>query len=215
MRKINNYSLYLVISEEYGMGRDALEIARHAIAGGTDILQMREKNRSVQDLVGLGKDIAALCRQEDRMFIVNDNPMLAKRVDADGVHLGQGDMTRFTIKMARDAIGPDRVIGVSTHSLDQFKKANEEEVDYIAFGPIFPTKTKSYNIGTGDIEEVVRTTKNPVFFIGGINLSNIDDVLGRGARNIALIRGIVEADDIAARAKQFKEKLKKHKDSTR
>jgi len=199
--------LYLVISEECCLGRSALEIAERAVAGGVDIVQMREKNKSVQELVKIGKGLAALCKKGGAMFIVNDDPMLAQRVGADGVHLGQEDTERFSIEMARDAVGPDRIIGISTHSLTLFEKAMGEDVDYVAFGPVFPTKTKDYHIGTGDIREVVRLARKPVFFIGGIDLSNVDTILGEGGRNIAMIRGITEADDIEARAREFKGRL--------
>jgi len=207
MRKINDNSLYLVISEEYASGRTVTEIATAAISGGVDLLQLREKNKSVREMAVIGKTMLTLCRGKGVKFIVNDDPMLARRLDADGVHLGQEDMERFSIEMARDVIGPNGIIGVSTHSVDQLKKAADEDVDYIAFGPIFPTKTKNYSIGTGNIKDVMNISAKPVFFIGGIDLSNMDSILAEGGRNIALIRGIMEADDISARTKQFKKKL--------
>jgi thiamine-phosphate pyrophosphorylase len=212
MRRIDN-SLYLVISEEFGRGRSAEEIAKAAISGGVDILQLRDKNKSVQELFEIGARILALCKEKNVIFIVNDDPMLAKRIGADGVHLGQDDIERFSIDKARDAVGPNRMIGVSTHSIDQVKKAMGEDIDYIAFGPIFPTKAKNYCLGTNDIRKVMELSRKPVFFIGGIDLSNMDKVLLEGARNIAMIRGITEADDIAVRTRQFKEKLKDRKEA--
>ncbi len=210
LRDIKEGSLYLVITEEHCNGRPVMEIAEAAIAGGVDMLQLREKKKSMQEIIELGTRIAKLCSDNDVMFIVNDDPMLAKRVGADGVHLGQEDMSRFSVEMARDIIGPDRIIGVSTHSLDEFKRSAADDVDYLAFGPIFQTKTKNYCIGTKEIKEIVDFSTRPVFFIGGIDLSNIDDVLDEGACNIALIRGITEASDISARTKEFKEKMHKH-----
>ena len=215
IRGIKSGSLYLVVSEEYGNGRSAIEIVEAAIAGGVDILQLREKKKSGQELIELGTKIAKLCRDSGVIFIVNDDPMLAKRVDADGVHLGQEDMGRFSVEMARDAIGPDRIIGVSTHSLEEFKKSSADDVDYLAFGPIFQTKTKTYCIGTKEIKEIVEFSARPVFFIGGIDLSNIDNVLDEGTCNIALIRGITEAANISVRTKEFKEKLNKHNKAKR
>jgi thiamine-phosphate pyrophosphorylase len=207
MQKIKDHSLYLVITEEYGKGGSSLEIAEAAIAGGVDIIQMREKNRSKGALIGLGKKLARLCKDKGVTFIVNDDPIIAKEVDADGVHLGQEDAVKYTIKEAREALGEDKIIGISTHSLEQFIKANDEGFDYISFGPIFKTKTKDYFVGTEDIEEVVRAATKPIFFIGGINLLNIDSVLKEGAKNIALIRGITESADIASAAKEFKKRL--------
>lgn len=208
MRKINDNSLYLVISEEYAKGKSALEIARLAISGGVDIIQMREKRKPEEDLIRLGAALGRLCKENNVTFIINDDPALAKKLDADGVHLGEEDMKKYPLKEVRHIIGEDKIIGMSTHSLEQFKKANAEDINYIAFGPIFKTKTKDFFLGTGDIENVMAIAAKPVFFIGGITLSNVDEVLKKRAKNIALIRGITEADDIVAMTRNFKERLK-------
>lgn len=207
MRKIDDYSLYLVISEEYGLGRSSAEIARQAIPGGVDIIQMREKNKTRDELVKLACELSVLCKEKNVTFIVNDDPFIAKGSGASGVHLGQKDILKYSIAGARKIIGNDKIIGVSTHSLAELEKANGEDVDYIAYGPVFLTKTKDYVLGTKDIKEALKIAKKPVVFIGGINLSNLDEVLKQGARNIAVIRGIIEAEDISARAKSFKDRL--------
>ena len=213
MRKIKDYSLYLVITEELCLGRDPLEIAERAIAGGVDIIQMREKKRPRAELVALGKRFAKLCKKNSVTFIVNDDPLLSIEVNADGVHLGQEDITRFSITSARDIIGPARMIGISTDSLPQFEKANVEDADYIAFGPIFHTTVKNYCVGTDNIKAILATARRPVFFIGGINLSTLPKALAEGARNIALIKAIAEADDVTAAARCFKDELNKQKAS--
>lgn len=207
MSKIKEYSLYLVLSEECGKGRPAAEIAALAISGGVDILQMREKNRSQSELKELGRELYKICSENGVKFIVNDDPVLAKELNADGVHLGQDDLKQYSLANTRKLLGQNKIIGISTHSLQQFKEANESDADYIAFGPIFPTKTKDYFIGTEDVEEVLREAKKPIVFIGGINLNNIDILLGKGAKNIALIRAILEAPDIKKAAADFKKKL--------
>ncbi len=206
--KIKDYSLYLVISEEYGLGRNALEIAAPALAGGVDIIQMREKNKPYDELIKLGRGLAALCKKNNAVFIVNDSPLLAQESDADGVHLGQKDMGEYSVSKAREIIGAGKIIGVSTHSLPEFQKANEEDVDYIAYGPVFPTKTKDYFIGTQGIKEILKTAKKPVVFIGGINLLNLDEILKEGAKTIAVIRALIQSEDISANARAFKDKLK-------
>lgn len=213
MAKIGDYSLYLVISEKYGLGRTALEIAKQAISGGVDIIQIREKDKPRSELAALAEELSKLCRKKNISFIVNDDPVIAKESGADGVHLGQEDLRVYGIKETRDIIGNDKIIGISTHSLLELEKANEEKnVDYIAYGPIFPTKTKNYFLGTKDIKEALRIAKKPVVFIGGINLSNLDEILAQGAKNIALIRDIVQAEDITMRAKSFKDRLIKEKE---
>ena len=208
MRKIKERSLYLVITEEYCKDRGALEIAAAAIDGGVDIIQMREKNRPREELIDLGKKLSRLCRDNGILFIVNDDPLIAKESCADGVHLGQEDAIKYSLNETRKMLPGDKIIGISTHSLAQFTAANDKEFDYIAFGPVFKTKTKDYFLGDEDVKEVVRIAKKPVFFIGGINLANIGSILKKGAKNIALIRGITDAGDIALRTMQFKEALR-------
>lgn len=208
MKRINDHSLYLVISEEYGCGRNAIEIANRAIEGGVDVIQMREKAMPAGELIKLGRLLSDLCKRSRVTFIVNDDPMLAKEVNADGVHLGREDIKLFPLEASRRILGREKIIGVSTHSMEQFEEANEKDFDYMALGPIFETKTKDYSIGTGGIENVLSIAKKPVFFIGGINLANIGDILKKGAKNIALIRGITEAEDVTARTREFKDSLR-------
>ena len=109
--------------------------------------------------------------------------------------------------MVRQLIGQDKIIGLSTHSLEQFHLANLMDVDYLAFGPVFPTRTKNYHIGTGDVSKVLQTALKPVVFIGGINTNNLDALLAEGASNIALIRDIMQAEDIVSRTKWYKSRL--------
>lgn len=208
MNKIQDYSLYLVLTESYAQGKDILSIAKAAIAGGIDILQMREKDKSHEELRNIGSELSRLCRDNGVPFIVNDDPELAKELNASGVHIGQSDLISHPIEEIRRTIGKDRLIGLSTHSLEQFKEANESDLDYISFGPIFPTKTKDYYIGTSEIKDVLKLALKPVIFIGGINTLNVDSLLGLGVRNIALIREIMQADDIVLKTREFKNKLK-------
>ncbi|MEN6376202.1 MAG: thiamine phosphate synthase [Smithella sp.] len=204
---IKDGSLYLVLSEEYGGAAPLMGIAEQAIAGGIDILQMREKNKSQEELIGLGRQLAFLCKKNGVIFIVNDDPQLAKNLEADGVHLGQEDIQKYPVNTVRQLIGQDKIIGLSTHSLEQFQAANQMDVDYLAFGPLFPTKTKNYHIGTGDVSRVLQTALKPIVFIGGINTDNLDVLLAEGVSNIALIRDIMQADDIVTRTKWYKNRL--------
>jgi len=212
--KINDYSLYLVISEEYGLSRSAVEIASLAISGGVDIIQMREKSKDRDKLVKLACELSSLCEKKRVIFIVNDDPLIARESNASGVHLGQEDTLKYSITEARNIIGKSKIIGVSTHSLAQLNRADKEDVDYIAYGPIFPTKTKDYFLGAKDIKEVLKIAKKPVVFIGGINLSNLGEILKQGAKNIAVIRGIIQAEDIIGRARNFKDRLIKEKEKS-
>lgn len=208
MSKFPEKSLYFVTSEVYSANRTTLEIAREAIENGIDILQMREKNKTHADLLELGKKLAHLCRKKGVILIINDDPNLAVKVGADGVHLGQEDLQKFPLEKTRKILGNKKIIGVSTHSVEQFQLANEADFDYIAFGPIFFTKTKNYSIGLQDVEKVMQIAKKPVVFIGGIDLQNVGEILERGGRNIAVIRAITEAEDIKSQIINFKLKMK-------
>jgi thiamine-phosphate pyrophosphorylase len=210
-RDLTDRHLYLVLTEEYGTGRPLMSVAEEAISGGIDILQMREKSRSRSQLLQLGSGLAALCRKSGVTFIVNDDPCLAAELDADGVHLGQEDLQKYPVDTARKIIGKDRILGLSTHSLEQFRRARGMDADYLAFGPIFPTRTKDYSIGTGDVAEVLRIASTPVVFIGGINTSNLDLLLAEGASFVALIRDIMQADDVASRTRWYKDRLRETK----
>ncbi len=210
--KINQGSLYLVLSEACGNDRPLLDIARSAIMGGVDILQMREKDKSPQELSDLGMALNLLCRETGIIFIVNDDPLLAAKLDADGVHMGQEDLAACSIDAVRHIVGPHRMIGVSTHNPDQFRKALAWDVDYLAFGPVFQTKTKNYHIGTEDVRQILAMTSKPVFFIGGIQTSNLDILLEKGATNVALIRDIMEAESVEQRAGWYKRKLSEQRD---
>lgn len=206
---IKEPSLYLVITEEYGIDRSAVEIAKAAIAGGVDIIQMREKNKLKPELIELGKKLAKICKDNSVLFIVNDDPKIAKETGADGVHLGQDDMERCPISEARKILGRDKIIGVSTHSIETFKKACSEDVDYIAYGPVFPTEIKDNCVGMEDIARIMAMTDKPVFFIGGINLNNVDRLIEKGAKNVSLIRDILRSADITARTKAIKHRISK------
>ena len=207
--KIKNGSLYLLVSAKYGRGRSPAEITKAAIAGGVDMIQMREKDRLSSELLDEASAIRAICRKNKITFVVNDDPMLAKKVDADGVHLGQGDAKLYTVNEARAILGKDKLIGLSTGSIEEVRLASNEDIDYIGFGPVFPTKEKIGCVGTGDIEKVLAIAKKPVFFIGGINISNIDELVTKGAKNIAVIRAILESEDITSAARVLKDKFKR------
>ncbi|MFC1570299.1 thiamine phosphate synthase [Candidatus Omnitrophota bacterium] len=200
--------LYFVTGEEYSDGRNTLDVAVCAISGGIDVLQMREKDKTAEELKFLGRRLSDLCRKNGVTFIVNDDPYLAKEVAASGVHLGQQDLEKYPIGKARGILGKNRIIGVSTHSVEEFEAANKEECDYIAFGPIFPTKSKDYSIGTSDIKRVLEVSKKPVVFIGGINKDNVSSLLEEGVSNIAVIRAITQAANIIAEARNLKDKIK-------
>ena len=204
MNIISNYSLYLVLSSEYAKNEDILKIAKLAIEGGIDMIQLREKLNSPNRLIKIAKELSRLCKSTDKIFIVNDDPELARIVNADGVHLGQEDIKKTSIQKVKKILGKNKLIGLSTHSIKEIKEAKQYNPDYISFGPIFPTEVKNYSIGTNDIKKVINLSSWPVFFIGGINICNISEILSLGAKNIAMIRQIIQSENITKKIKQIK-----------
>jgi thiamine-phosphate pyrophosphorylase len=204
---LKNRNLYLVTGEECSRGRTTLEVVQAAISGGVDIVQMREKTAAGSELRELGEELSVICRDNGVIFIVNDDPYLARAVGAHGVHLGQEDIKKYPVELARDILGTGGIIGLSTHSAEEAKAGSESGADYIAFGPVFPTKTKDYFIGTAGIPEVMGFSDIPVVVIGGINGKNIEEVLSLGARNVAMIRHITEANDIKAETMNIRQRI--------
>ena len=189
------------------MGRDPIEMVADQIKGGADVIQLREKDMPKKEKLGLGLAIRKVTTQEGVLFIVNDDIDLALILDADGVHLGQDDIP---IKYARPLL-KDKIIGISTHSLDQAREAIDSSADYIGIGPVFNTGTKIKADPVVGID-LILTAKSlspiPVIAIGGIEEKNIDLLVRRGIKRVAIISDILSSKDIEAKTRTLKEKLK-------
>jgi thiamine-phosphate pyrophosphorylase len=194
--------IYLVLSSDHLPDRDPVEAACAAIDGGVDVVQMREKRNHPATIRSLGSRLAALCRERRVLFLVNDDPWLAADLGADGVHLGQEDLMRIGIGNVRKTVGRG-IIGLSTHSLTQFEAAQHMDIDYAAFGPLYPTRTKDYHIGTTDLAKVHSIARKPTVLIGGIDENNAPALVGMGYRRLAVLRSILQAKDISAAARQL------------
>jgi thiamine-phosphate pyrophosphorylase len=182
---------------------DPVEIARRAIEGGAAIIQVREKSLPRPELEALARRAAALCRDRGVRFIVNDDPELAAAVDADGVHLGQEDLARFGLERVRAIIG-ERIIGLSTHSPEQFASAMAMDVDYASFGPLYPTHAKNYHLGDAAVAGLLASATKPVVLIGGLTRENLPALVARGCRIAGVIRDVIQAEDIAAATAEFR-----------
>ena len=162
------------------------------IAGGATFIQLREKHASPRDFFEAAKPAIEIARKNNVMIIINDRVDIARALGADGVHLGQDDLSP---NAAREVLGPDAIIGFSTHSVEQAIDAAGLSIDYIAIGPIFETKTKENPdpiVGLDGLAEVKKNIGNiPLVAIGGIDLDNVLDVLAAGADSIALVSAIV------------------------
>ncbi len=174
-----------------------------AVEGGVDVLQLRDKDLDDDGIVQAAREFTAT----GALFILNDRPDLVEACRADGVHVGQDDATPA---QARAAIGPDRIIGRSTHEPAQALAAQADpDVDYLAVGPVHATPTKPGRppTGIGYVESAAKTIGKPWFAIGGLNAGNVQEVIARGASRIVVVRAITEAEDPRAAARELREAL--------
>lgn len=181
-------------------GEDPEPLLRAALAGGSGIVELRDRERPAAAIERAARTFRRLADTYSAPFIVNDDPALALELDADGVHVGQEDIAPAA---AREILGPDAIVGLSTHSPEQVEAAHNQPVDYISVGPIWETPTKEGRPGTGLelIEHAARVATLPWFAIGGINPSNVEEVVAAGARRICVVRAIRDAFDPAAAAR--------------
>ncbi len=184
---------------------------QQAIEAGCRIVQYREKEKSTAEMVTEAKEIAALCREHDVLFLVNNDVDVALAVDADGVHLGQQDMP---IAIARKLLEGGKIIGVTVHNLEEALQAEKQGADYVSVSPIFETKTKpdaGKPAGIELIKEVKEGAKLPIVAIGGINEGNVQLVLEAGADSVAVISAIVCSNNPGQAAKRMVEKIEGRK----
>jgi thiamine-phosphate pyrophosphorylase len=198
--------LYVIL--DAGLIRGPLQVvAGQLLDVGVRLLQYRGKNVPAREMLEGSTQLAQLAREKGATFFVNDRPDVAWLAGADGVHVGQDDLS---VDQARALVGIDRWVGVSTHNLEQFDKAAATSADYIAIGPIFTTGSKANPdpvVGAEMIRRVRPLTNKPIVAIGGIRLDTAAEVLAAGADSVAVISDIIAAAHPATRARQFLERL--------
>ena len=183
------------------------EIAEICVRRGVRMLQLREKHLSDRQLLDAARRIRAVTRGSPTLFAINDRPDIAALSDADALHLGQDDIP---VEEARSIVGEGMLIGLSTHSVAQAREAMAKNPDYIGFGPIYPTPAKAVpdpEVGTALLKEVLGVTTVPVVVIGGIFPENLPEVLGTGARNVALVRHLMETAETEKRIAALQEAI--------
>jgi len=187
--------LYGILDLGYISAGGAASTARSLLEGGVEILQLRAKKALPEAIRAVAAEVLPVCREFGVPFVLNDHPDLVGPTGADGVHVGQDDLP---VPRVREIVGPDAIIGLSTHSLGQALAAAEAKPDYIGFGPLFstPTKPDYAPVGLGDIREVHDRVRVPVFCIGGIKLENLPVVLSAGALRVVVVSGLLQAADI-------------------
>lgn len=198
--------LYAILDLGYVDIGDVRKMAEALVIGGVDLLQLRAKNHSPAEIEKLAAELRSITTERGVPLIINDHPEIARNVRADGVHLGQDDLS---IADARKIVGPECAVGKSTHNLDQAIRAFHEGADYIGFGPIFatPTKPDYPPIGFDDIAKVHESVCVPIFCIGGIKLDNLPKVIEAGARRVVIVSGLLQASDPAEYARSAKKLL--------
>jgi thiamine-phosphate pyrophosphorylase len=191
--------LYLVCDSKPG-GRELPDVLRAAIAGGVDIVQLRDKHAGDAELARTARAAGELCRRLGALLIVNDRPQVAVQAQADGVHVGQHDTP---VAEVRALVGPDALVGLSTHAPAEIDAVDAALVDYIGVGPVHATPTKPGRpaVGLALVAYAADHASVPYFAIGGIDSGNVAAVLAAGARRIAVVRAIAAAEDpgLAAR----------------
>ncbi len=191
--------LYLIVEAE-PHGRPAGALLRAALAGGVDAVQLRDKSAGADAIVRAAHRFRAICDEHSALFVLNDDPELALECGADGVHVGQDDVA---VERARAIMGPDPLIGVSTHAPGELDAALRSSADYLGVGPVHATPTKPGRAPVGtDLVRLAaeRAGDTPFFAIGGIDEANLSEVVAAGARRIAVVRAIRDAPDPQAAA---------------
>lgn len=201
-----DWRLYVILDADVLGRRDVADCAASAIDGGADVLQYRDKHGHTREVLRQVERLQPVCAAAGIPLIVNDHLDVARCAGATGVHLGQDDLP---LARARELVGDRLWLGQSTHSIEHMERAAAEGATYIAVGPVFPTPTKpDYgSVGLELVRQAAQRLKRPWLAIGGIDLSNIDQVLDAGAARVAVVRAVAGADDIASAARALKQRL--------
>ena len=202
-------SLYLITDRELSRGRLTPEVVKAALAGGVDVVQLRDKTVETSLMVEDGLRLRELTAKAGKPLIVNDRIDVALAIEADGAHVGQTDIPAA---MARALLAVPRILGVSTSEADMARRAFQDRADYIGFGPLYHTATKQTVASPRGLEmlpQVLDAVPIPVVVLGGISLDNIEDVVAAGADHVAVCSCIVAADDVQRAAATLKERMEK------
>ena len=198
--------LYAVTDRAWLGGRTLIDCVGEAIDGGATFIQIREKTLGFDEFLHEAKEISALCRKRNVKCVINDNAEIAVRCGADGVHVGQSDIS---VSKARKMLGDGAVIGATVKTLDQAIRARDEGADYLGVGAVFNTGTKldTAVISHDLLREICEKSALPVVAIGGINAENLNQLKGIGISGIAVVSAIFASADVRAAAAELNEKL--------
>lgn len=197
-----DYTLYLCTDRELMTTDTITEAVELAIKGGVTVVQLREKDCSGRKFLEIAHEVKEITDAYEVPLIINDRLDIAMAVDADGVHLGQKDLPAA---VARELLGPDKIIGVSAWNAELALRAQKEGADYIGAGDVFGTSTKAdtHHVSLQELVKIRKTVKIPVVAIGGINMENIEKLKGTGIDGVAVISAILAARNITAAAEEL------------
>ena len=193
--------LYVIVDPEATAGRPVAQVAEAALKGGARIAQLRDKTHDRRDILDTANAVKALCDEHDALFIMNDDPAIARSSGAHGLHLGQTDMPATD---ARRLLEPGQIIGLSNNDMDEVAASQSQGADYLAVGAIFGTATMGKSdrptVGVDMVRRVKESASQPVVAIGGINHANVDQVVRAGADSVCVVSAVTLADDPQAAA---------------
>jgi thiamine-phosphate pyrophosphorylase len=195
MRRYELHGLYVIIDPEVAAGRDEVEVARQALAGGARLIQLRDKRQEKGVQLPIARALRDLCAEREALFIVNDHVDLALTVEAHGVHVGQKDLP---VSAVRRLVPREMIVGCSTNNPEEARRAEADGADYVSVGRLFPTGSKADTrpATTETLRAVKAAVSLPVCAIGGISETNIDEVVAAGADMAAVIAAVVAAPDV-------------------
>ncbi len=203
MKDFKTKGIYGIVDPDACQGRDVVDVARAMLNGGLSIIQLRAKTLSTGKMLEIARELCSLCKQHGSFFIVNDRTDVALAAGAHGVHLGQDDLA---LEAARKITGPEFIIGISTHTIEEATIAQEMGADYLGFGAIYATGTKTGVTdpqGPARLAEIVRAVSIPVVAIGGISKQNLAQVANTGAAGAAMISALCAAEDVKAATQEM------------
>ena len=189
-----DYRLYLVTDREVLKGRDLLQAVEEALAGGVTLVQLREKDASGREFYQLAVSMKNLAARFGVPLLINDRLDIALAVQADGIHIGQGDLP---LPVARKLLGPGKIIGYSVSNTEEARYGEKHGADYLGAGPVFTTATKKVStptLGPAGLKRIKEMVSIPVVGIGGINLGNVKEVRNSGIDGVSIVSGILGSD---------------------
>jgi len=206
LQRLKSARLYAIVDTGYVELDRIPYVTEQLVLGGVDLIQLRAKKQTLEEIAILGRAMRDVIPPDGPLFILNDHPELVSGIGAEGIHVGQDDLS---VAEARAQAGSEVIVGKSTHALDQAVAAEKEGADYIGVGPIYatPTKPDYVPVGPALIGQVRAAVRVPQFCIGGINEKTLPEVIAAGAQRVVIVSALLQSADIPAYCKRVREPL--------